>query len=73
MQVYREIQEYFKLSLPSRGFLSRGKDESKKKNLYFTTEQVSDLTSQDRTGQDRTVNFIVLCRCGILLRTTRRG
>ena len=39
-EVYKEIQEYFKLSLPSRGFLSRGKDESKKKNLYFTTEQV---------------------------------
>ena len=38
--VYKEVQEFYDLSLPFKGFLSRGKEESKKKNLYFTTEQV---------------------------------
>ena len=39
-EVYKEVQEFYDLSLPCKGFLSRGKEESKKKNLYFTTEQV---------------------------------
>ena len=38
--VYKEVQEFYDLSLPFKGFLSRGKEATKKKNLYFTTEQV---------------------------------
>jgi len=46
-EVYKGVAEYYSLSLPCRGFLSRGRDESKKKNLYFTTEQVRDLVENN--------------------------
>jgi len=49
-EVYKEVQEFYDLSLPCKGFLSRGKEESKKKNLYFTTEQVREVveTNEER-------------------------
>jgi len=46
-QLYSEIQQYFKLSLPREGFLSRGTDLSKKKNLYFTTKQIRDIVENN--------------------------
>jgi len=47
-EVFPEIQEYFGLSLPASLFLTRCRDETKKKNLNFTSEAVKQVVENNR-------------------------
>jgi len=47
-EVYPEIQKYFDLSLPCNLFLTRCRDETKKKNLYFTSAGVRQVVENNR-------------------------
>jgi len=52
---YKEIQEYFGISLPARLFLTRCKDETKKNNIYFTTAAVRELV-ENNTEKVKIIN-----------------
>jgi len=47
-EVFPEIQKYFDLTLPGKLFLTRCRDETKKKNLCFTTAEVREVVENNR-------------------------
>jgi len=47
-EVFPEIQKYFDLSLPCNLFLTRCRDETKKKNLFFTNAAVKQIVENNR-------------------------
>jgi len=47
-EVFPEIQKYFDLSLPANLFLTRCRDETKKKNLFFTNAAVKQVVENNR-------------------------
>jgi len=47
-EVFPEIKEYFGLSLPANLFLTRCRDETKKKNLYFTNPAVKQVVENNK-------------------------
>jgi len=47
-EVFPEIKKYFDLSLPANLFLTRCRDETKKKNLFFTNAAVKNIVENNR-------------------------